>query len=88
MAKKWSELHKQFTHTTNSQAEAPHYVNFDMSTQTPILHGSNLKQYQKRTNEGGGTSSLPNLLDSVDCCLLYTSPSPRDRQKSRMPSSA
>ena len=25
---------------------------------------------------------------SVDICLLYTSPSPRDRQKSRMPSSA
>ena len=25
---------------------------------------------------------------SVVCCLLYTSPSPRDRQKSRMPSSA
>ena len=23
-----------------------------------------------------------------DTCLLYTSPSPRDRQKSRMPSSA
>ena len=31
--------------------------------------------------------------DDIDCavievCLLYTSPSPRDRQKSRMPSSA
>ena len=26
--------------------------------------------------------------DVVDVCLLYTSPSPRDRQKSRMPSSA
>ena len=26
--------------------------------------------------------------DSVNVCLLYTSPSPRDRQKSRMPSSA
>ena len=26
--------------------------------------------------------------DSVNICLLYTSPSPRDRQKSRMPSSA
>ena len=24
----------------------------------------------------------------ADACLLYTSPSPRDRQKSRMPSSA
>ena len=23
-----------------------------------------------------------------DCCLLYTSPSPRDRTRSRMPSSA
>ena len=27
-------------------------------------------------------------LDSVYACLLYTSPSPRDRQKSRLPSSA
>ena len=27
-------------------------------------------------------------LPRVACCLLYTSPSPRDRQKSRMPSSA
>ena len=24
----------------------------------------------------------------LDCCLLYTSPSPRDRTRSRMPSSA
>ena len=28
------------------------------------------------------------LQDQERCCLLYTSPSPRDRQKSRMPSSA
>ena len=27
-------------------------------------------------------------LPSANPCLLYTSPSPRDRQKSRMPSSA
>ena len=27
-------------------------------------------------------------LKEAICCLLYTSPSPRDRQKSRMPSSA
>ena len=27
-------------------------------------------------------------LELADICLLYTSPSPRDRQKSRMPSSA
>ena len=28
------------------------------------------------------------LKEKVETCLLYTSPSPRDRQKSRMPSSA
>ena len=28
------------------------------------------------------------LLVAFSACLLYTSPSPRDRQKSRMPSSA
>ena len=26
--------------------------------------------------------------EHIETCLLYTSPSPRDRQKSRMPSSA
>ena len=32
------------------------------------------------------STSLPASLDGV--CLLYTSPSPRDRTRSRMPSSA
>ena len=40
------------------------------------------------------TGSMKGLLDEgnevhlLKHCLLYTSPSPRDRQKSRMPSSA
>ena len=29
-----------------------------------------------------------NVIEDARICLLYTSPSPRDRQKSRMPSSA
>ena len=33
-------------------------------------------------------SSLVLDYDKLGYCLLYTSPSPRDRQKSRMPSSA
>ena len=37
----------------------------------------------------GKESSEWKLVDGIDLiCLLYTSPSPRDRQKSRMPSSA
>ena len=44
--------------------------------------GSKLK-IEKRGEKLNIRGSLP----SKDC-LLYTSPSPRDRQKSRMPSSA
>ena len=33
-------------------------------------------------------TTLPVLGVPMETCLLYTSPSPRDRQKSRMPSSA
>ena len=31
---------------------------------------------------------IEDLGENANACLLYTSPSPRDRQKSRMPSSA
>ena len=45
-------------------------------------------------NVGGGlkngelTPVVSTGVNVVQACLLYTSPSPRDRQKSRMPSSA
>ena len=35
-----------------------------------------------------GTPLYVDILNHYRTCLLYTSPSPRDRQKSRMPSSA
>ena len=43
----------------------------------------------KADTRSNGTSAFVRLgLSVIDNCLLYTSPSPRDRQKSRMPSSA
>ena len=36
----------------------------------------------------GGDMSYRGYMNSVYTCLLYTSPSPRDRTRSRMPSSA
>ena len=39
-------------------------------------------------NEKTGSFSVSPNKQMYYCCLLYTSPSPRDRQKSRMPSSA
>ena len=39
--------------------------------------------------QGRGFDGKLNVkVDQDEVCLLYTSPSPRDRQKSRMPSSA
>ena len=40
------------------------------------------------TNDVVAFSSDERLKENLEPCLLYTSPSPRDRQKSRMPSSA
>ena len=45
-------------------------------------HGIHLQELRRVKRDG----TTPSLLEYT--CLLYTSPSPRDRQKSRMPSSA
>ena len=51
------------------------------------------KGFSWQASIGGKTTARPRLIKAgnsthVNGCLLYTSPSPRDRQKSRMPSSA
>ena len=48
---------------------------------------SYLSKYEGLAKEGMPLEFCQNKAPKVTC-LLYTSPSPRDRQKSRMPSSA
>ena len=51
---------------------------------TPAMHAGDFLMISGQIGHVDGT-----LVDGgLDVCLLYTSPSPRDRQKSRMPSSA
>ena len=50
------------------------------SIKTATFTAANGEGYFADTSSSAFTMNLP--------CLLYTSPSPRDRQKSRMPSSA
>ena len=63
---------------------------------------NNFGDYAKKNDRDVDFAKLKNLKEDLDLveeedipgivniysCLLYTSPSPRDRQKSRMPSSA
>ena len=56
-----------------------------LTTFKSYFYGSNLQH----DHISGQQAIYKQLLDTeLRSCLLYTSPSPRDRQKSRMPSSA
>ena len=50
--------------------------------------GSSANDGTGSTLRDGGDLINDNFNEIYTNCLLYTSPSPRDRQKSRMPSSA
>ena len=56
----------------------------DTSVDEYFIINSTLDTTQTKEWEDGKTYPYY----ALDICLLYTSPSPRDRQKSRMPSSA
>ena len=57
------------------------------------VHGYDTADYYKIDSRLGTNDDFRELClklhnNGIKICLLYTSPSPRDRQKSRMPSSA
>ena len=57
--------------------------------QTAKMNASKAPQKVEVVVANPSTNSEVNILGELSIfCLLYTSPSPRDRQKSRMPSSA
>ena len=65
----------------------------DAILQTVAMPLKDLPEVYKITKESADNKDVAGFYDDVEnlkrmVCLLYTSPSPRDRQKSRMPSSA
>ena len=48
----------------------------------------NKRSIELNSKNETGKQVLTRLIEECDVCLLYTSPSPRDRTRSRMPSSA
>ena len=59
------------------------------ATLTFMRRSAKIREELRATSSDNATERVELDEDEVSlCCLLYTSPSPRDRQKSRMPSSA
>ena len=54
----------------------------------PAANSGQAKYMLSRYLKERGDTNIASIRDLINSCLLYTSPSPRDRQKSRMPSSA
>ena len=72
-------------HQTSSRGDREH-------SHAPVLEGDDEEEEREahEATEMGGSSgsSRDRGGDDNSICLLYTSPSPRDRTRSRMPSSA
>ena len=49
-----------------------------------VIKNTTRKMYDEKKD----VYNIKQIVDSIKACLLYTSPSPRDRTRSRMPSSA
>ena len=77
IAKKWLETPEQFKNPITGEIEE--------LTQEDIGTLALIKKVRS-----GDVRAYDSLMDSAHgkACLLYTSPSPRDRTRSRMPSSA
>ena len=82
-----------------SNDKAVRESHFDHTLQNSVRHGGNIPALWARASGrdtrvlglswSDETQLILSLPDSgIRTCLLYTSPNPRDRQKSRMPSSA
>ena len=62
---------------------------FDVTALDPDEQMLSLNKFDRKiVGRGEDLPFNENSFDNVLCCLLYTSPSPRDNKASRMPSSA
>ena len=75
-----------FIHLTSDPMENPSSAIMSIAAATEALRQGHSVTYFAA---GDGTKILiKDVIRSLHTCLLYTSPSPRDRTRSRMPSSA
>ena len=76
-------VHNMFNNGTMGASYQRSVVDIGIATNPFVYHRYTDDPSQYQSTAGGATA-----VNQPKTCLLYTSPSPRDRQKSRMPSSA
>ena len=88
------DIHKKLVETEGFDPQSnEYYAEVDKRIRLEFPHKFDKPVEEKQTskptqNVASATRSTKTGRKQVRLCLLYTSPSPRDRQKSRMPSSA
>ena len=92
----WTKVEKEAEYPGGDAAWRSYLMN-NLRGEVPVDNGANAGVYQVIVrfivSKDGSLSDIscesdPGYGMCSEACLLYTSPSPRDRQKSRMPSSA
>ena len=79
----WSPL-ESFKGKFDLAISNPPYIPRDTYEKLP----KEVKDFEPKVALLGGEDGLKHMREIIHNCLLYTSPSPRDRVRSRMPSSA
>eukprot|EP00828_Plagiopyla_frontata_P005883 TRINITY_DN12465_c0_g1_i1.p1 TRINITY_DN12465_c0_g1~~TRINITY_DN12465_c0_g1_i1.p1 ORF type:complete len:575 (+),score=97.77 TRINITY_DN12465_c0_g1_i1:264-1988(+) len=81
---------QQIYETNNDEQESTTYINYSGYYLQITNAKSDKENFNKQEEKAGEKFQERNSARKMQhiTCLLYTSPSPRDRQKSRMPSSA
>ena len=74
--------------TKTSKAAVKHTLKHARSPEGLVVGIEALGLHEAASDDEDLEAVAASLSSSVDACLLYTSPSPRDRTRSRMPSSA
>eukprot|EP00828_Plagiopyla_frontata_P035921 TRINITY_DN4752_c0_g1_i2.p5 TRINITY_DN4752_c0_g1~~TRINITY_DN4752_c0_g1_i2.p5 ORF type:complete len:114 (+),score=28.17 TRINITY_DN4752_c0_g1_i2:951-1292(+) len=71
-----------------AKAQQTQYKDSILKKHKDLLSAVDMFQEEEQSQKAMYLTSKGFVSESHTSCLLYTSPSPRDRQKSRMPSSA
>ena len=78
------KIYERINENDRKHLEAYNSLNSKIERQTGLQE----KQFESQERQEKHLEKISDVVESFGNCLLYTSPSPRDMRRSRMPSSA